>query len=167
MRTILACGLLIAFTFTSAYAQRAEPRSDLRGGMSSVVPADWTLQPPDPNWAGKRLTSPDGNAWLAVHEAAADRNVAAAMQAVAVADGEKVTYLRRGQSWIVVSGFKNDRIFYRKAMLACGSTRWHHIAFEYPARGKRTYDRFVTRASHALAAHRNDGCTPKMPRQPA
>jgi serine/threonine-protein kinase len=71
-----------------------------------------------------------------------------------------VTYRRRGQSWIVVSGFKGERIFYRKAMLACGDSVWHQIAFDYPAAEKHGYDRFVTRAEKALAAHRQDGCPP-------
>ena len=82
------------------------------------------------------------------------------MRSVAERDGERVTYRRRGQGWIVASGFNGDRIFYRKAMLACHDTVWHQIAFEYPAAQKLSYDRFVTRAEKALAAHRNDGCPP-------
>lgn len=160
MRILLVLGLLLGLTLTSAEAQRPGSRAE-REGLSSILPPDWKLQPPDPNWRGKRLTSPDGSGWLAVYEAPADKSVADHMKAVAFAEGERVTYLRRGSSWIVASGFKGDRIFYRKAMLACGDTRWHHVAFEYPAAQKRAYDRFVTRASHALGAHRNDGCNPK------
>jgi hypothetical protein len=163
MRTILLSALLIASTLPVANAQ--PPAGNVRGGIASVLPADWILAPRDPNWAGKRLTSPDGSAWLAVYETLADKNVAGFMDAVAFAQGDKVTYSRRGQSWIVASGFKGDRIFYRKAMLACGNTVWHHIAFEYPAAEKRTYDRFVTRAEKALAAHRNDGCPPGAARR--
>jgi hypothetical protein len=33
---------------------------------------------------------------------------------------ERITYERQGQTWIVASGYHGDRIFYRKAMLACG-----------------------------------------------
>jgi hypothetical protein len=40
--------------------------------------------------------------------------------------------LRRETDWLAVSGFKGDRIFYRKAVIACGGTVWHHIEFEYP-----------------------------------
>lgn len=60
----------------------------------------------------------------------------------------------------MVSGFKDDRIFYRKAMLACGNTSWHPIAFEYPAAEKRAFDRLVTRTSRALEIHEYDGCNP-------
>ena len=49
----------------------------------------------------------------------ADGDDAARMNPYASRDGERVTYHKRGGSWIVVSGFRGeDRIFYRKAMLA-------------------------------------------------
>ena len=89
----------------------------------------------------------------------ADGDDVARMNAYASRDGEKVTYHKRGGSWIVVSGFRgDDRIFYRKAMLACSNTRWHEIEFEYPAAQKLAYDRFVTQASQRLGAHRNEVC---------
>jgi hypothetical protein len=165
MRTICLVGLVAAFTLTAADARRLEPRSTdpQRQGIAAVVPPDWIVQPPDPNWHGKRLTSPDGGASLAVSEELAGKDVGAYMRSFAERDGERVTYLRRGQSWIVVSGFRDNRIFYRKAMLACADRSWHHIAFDYPAAEKRAYDRFVTLASRALATHRNEGCPTAAP----
>jgi len=65
---------------------------------------------------------------------------------------------REERTWIVVSGYIGDRIFYRKAMLACGGQVWHHLAFEYPAIQKRAFDLFVTRASYALQAYGQVGC---------
>jgi 1-aminocyclopropane-1-carboxylate deaminase/D-cysteine desulfhydrase-like pyridoxal-dependent ACC family enzyme len=59
----------------------------------------------------------------------------------------------------VVSGYTADnRIFYRKTMLACGGQKWHKLEFEYPASDKRAMDEFVTRASHALGAYSSAGC---------
>jgi len=162
MRTTCLVGLIAAFTVAAADARPLQPRSadSQRQGIASVLPPDWITQPPDPNWHGKRLTSPDGSASLAVSEELAAGDVAAYMRSFAERDGERVTYLRRGQNWIVVSGFRGNRIFYRKAMLACGNRSWHHISFDYPVTEKRAYDRFVTLASRALAAHRNEGCGP-------
>ncbi len=159
MQTICLVGLALALTLTAADAQTrsSDPQ---RQGIPAVLPPDWILQPPDPNWHGKRLTSPDGRASLAISEDLASTDIAAYMRSVAERDGERVTYQRRGQSWIVVSGFKGDHIFYRKAMLACGNRSWHHISFDYPAAETRAYDRFVTRTEKALAAHRQDGCPP-------
>ena len=65
-------------------------------------------------------------------------------------EGETVTYFRREPDWIAVSGFKAGRIFYRKAVLACGGKVWHHIEFEYPAALKRRMDPFVNRASYSI-----------------
>jgi hypothetical protein len=157
MRTISLAGLALALTFTTANAQ-TRSTDPQRQGIPAVLPSDWILQPTDPNGHRKYLTSPDGSASLTILEERADTNMASYMRSVAERGGERVTYRRRGQSWIVASGFKGDRIFYRKAMLACGDTVWHQIAFEYPAAEKRAYDRFVTRAEKALAAHRQDGC---------
>jgi serine/threonine-protein kinase len=154
----LALGLLLSLCLNPADARRRGAHRVGSGGIASVLPADWKLLPREPNWTGKRLASPDGRAWLAVYEAPARDSIAAYMDTVARVEGERITYLKRGSSWIVVSGYKGDRIFYRKAMLACANTRWHNIAFEYPAAEKLDYDAFVTRTSRALAAHRNDGC---------
>lgn len=157
MRTICLVGLLAAITLTAAEAQ-TQSSDPQRRGIPAVLPPDWIQQPTDPNEHRKLLTAPNGSASLAVLEERADTNMAAYMRSVAERDGERVTYRRRGRGWIVASGFKGDRIFYRKAMLACADTVWHQIAFDYPAAEKRAYDRFVTRAEKALAAHRNDGC---------
>jgi hypothetical protein len=130
-----------------------------RDGITAAIPAGWILLPPDPSRPGKQLVAPDGEGRLVVDVTPADGDYAARMNAYTSRDGEKITYHRRGGSWIVVSGFRGgDRIFYRKAMLACSNTRWHEIEFEYPAAQKRAYDRFVTQASHRLGAHRNEGC---------
>ena len=56
-------------------ALRGMPRA-VRGGaltLADVVPSGWQLQPPDPNWTGKRFISPDGSAWFAAYSIAADR----------------------------------------------------------------------------------------------
>ena len=157
MRTICLAGLVAAVALTAAHAQ-TRSNDPQRRGIPAVLPPDWILQPTDPNGHRKVLTSPDGSASLTILEERAGSNMAAYMRSVAERDGERVTYQRRGRGWIVASGFKGDRIFYRKAMLACGDAMWHQIAFDYPAAQKRAYDRFVTRAEKALAAHRNDGC---------
>ena len=98
-----------------------------------MVPPNWQLQAADPNWKGKRFLSPDGSSWLAVYSFPTEYEpISSHMQSVAFAEGETLTYLRGERDWIAVSGSKGDRIFYRKAIIACGGKAWHHIAFEYP-----------------------------------
>jgi hypothetical protein len=133
-----------------------------RPGVEALVPANWQLQPPDERWNGRRFVSPDGNAWFALYAAAADKEPRDEhIKKVAFAEGEELTYLRRESDWLVVSGFtdnKRDRIFYRKAVLACDGRIWRHVALEYPADQKQAFDALVTRATRALNAGDSADC---------
>jgi serine/threonine-protein kinase len=132
-----------------------------RRGVDALVPADWQLQPPDPRWSGQRFLSPEGNAWLALYSAPADTEPRDAhLKKVAFVEGEELSYLRREPDWLVVSGHKGERIFYRKAVLACGGQRWRHVAFEYPADQKGGFDQLVTRAARVLDGDGEDCATP-------
>src|SRR4029079_18238295 len=120
--------------------------------FQAIVPNSWTLLPRAPDSLGRRFISPSGDAWLwyfAVPVQAQGRPPTARGQA---------TYGARGRDWTVTSGYRGDRIFYRRAMLACNNTKWRQIEFEYPASEKRLFDRFVTRTSYALRAYQNAGC---------
>jgi len=120
---------------------------------AAAVPPGWRLMPPDPNWSGKRYLSPDGASWFATYASpVGDEAIGEHMKMVAFADGEEVTYLRGERGWIAVSGLKGDRIFYRKAVLACGGRLWRHVAFEYPAEAKRRMDRFAMHRAAELDA---------------
>jgi serine/threonine-protein kinase len=125
-----------------------------------LVPSDWQLQPPDPRWNGRRFISPDGKAWVAFYASPADHEpIAAHLKSVAFVDGEEITYLRGERDWIAISGVKGERVFYRKAVLACGGTKWHHAAFEYTADIKSSMDQIVSRSSRALESSRDYGCS--------
>ena len=79
------------------------------------------------------------------------------MQDLAGRAGETVTYQRRGASWIAVSGYRDDQIFYRKSNLACRGTRWHHIELQYPRSEKRRMDATVTAIARGMT-HYHDDC---------
>jgi hypothetical protein len=131
------------------------PRSARRGAptVADLIPPGWQQQSPDPNWTGKRFFSPDGNSWFAAYTApAVTRPTAEHMKEVAFAEGETITYLRGERSWLAVSGFKDSRIFYRRALLACAGRKWHHIAFEYPVEQKLRMDPFIELAGQILNA---------------
>jgi len=170
--------LVLAVTATTADARRRHHRDYIRHApvmmvmpdaaeaargkrgreAAGLVPRDWQLQPPDPNWQGRRYLAPDGNAWLALYSSNAANDAAARFKAVAFADGEEVTYLRGERDQLTVSGFKGDRIFYRKVALACGGTQWRHIALEYPAEAKTRFDRYVANVSRGFERIADDGC---------
>jgi hypothetical protein len=117
-----------------------------------IVPNSWTLLPRAPDTLGRRFISPSGDAWL-WYFAVPVR----AQGGPPIARGQ-ATYEARGSDWIVSSGYRGDRIFYRRAMLACNNTKWRQIEFEYPASEKRLFDSFVTRTSYALRVYKELGC---------
>jgi hypothetical protein len=126
---------------------------------ADVVPPNWQLQPADPNLNGKRFVSPDGSSWFVAYSfPTANETIASHMQSIAFVDGERLTYLRGEHGRIVASGSKADRIFYRKAIIACGGKVWHHIEFEYPIALKQQMDLFVARAAAVIDLAENDGC---------
>jgi hypothetical protein len=146
--TVTFLSLMIA----SAYISGSDAReSDVP--FRSIVPDTWTLLPRAPDSLGRRFVSPSGDAWLWYFAVPADRGAAGSP-----APAEQVTYQARGGDSIVTSGYRGDRIFYRRAMLACNNTKWRHIEFEYPAWEKRRFDSFVTRTSFALRTYKDVGC---------
>ena len=154
MRKGLLCTVSVALA-VCAQAKTPEKATDYH----SIVPSDWTLLREDPTSHERRFISPSGDAWLALYAEPADREpIQAHIAQVRQHENERITYEREEQTWIVVSGYIGDRIFYRKAMLACGGQVWHHLAFEYPAIQKRAFDLFVTRSSYALQAYGQVGC---------
>jgi hypothetical protein len=80
------------------------------------------------------------------------------MKIFAFVEGEETSYLRGGRNWIAVAGLKGDRMFYRKAALACSGKSWHHIAFEYPPNTRCGMEVFVNRASEMVDQSENVGC---------
>ena len=140
------------------------PMEAVRGararGDSNFIPADWKLQPADPNFSGRRYMAPDGSAWLALYSAEANKDaIASHLKSVAFADGEDVTYLRGARDWLAVSGLKGERVYYRKVVLACGGTTWRHMAFEYPVQAKPVIDRRVERAAAVFDRLAEESCS--------
>ena len=150
MRVASLTSLVLLATVTAPLAApyRIDSRHHQEGrpDAATLVPPDWRLQRDE-----QRYVSPDGSSWFAPHASSVGSEpIARHMDRIAGQEGETVTYFRREPDWIAVSGFKAGRIFYRKAVLACGGKIWHHIEFEYPAALKRRMDPFVNRASYSI-----------------
>jgi hypothetical protein len=129
-----------------------------RNDFRVIAPHDWTLFPPGKT-NDRRFVSPRRDAWLSLYASHVRGSVSSHFHQWGVNAGDRVTYERQGQGWNVVSGYTADnRIFYRKTMLACGGQQWHNLEFEYAASDKPAMDEFVKRASYALEAYRSVGC---------
>lgn len=157
IRLLACCALLLLLPASAVKAQHD------RGGAydyRSIIPPDWTTTRPRQDV--RRFISPDRSAWLSLYAVPVGReSVRDHIEGLKRHFGPGVvTYERGGKTWLVLSGFKGSRIFYRKAMLACGGRAWHYLEFQYPRSEKRAFDEFVTRASDALKAYSNAGCSP-------
>jgi hypothetical protein len=142
------------------------PSSSPRSGPGIRVlgrpfpPPDWQLQPVDPQHTGRRYRSPDGAASLAFYASRAGRESASEhLKSIAFVDGEDVLRLAGTQGELVVTGTKQQRMFVRKARLACGGRDWHHVVVEFPISAQRDYARVVEQALGALDRADDDGCT--------
>jgi len=141
MRRFKRLGTVAGLSFIVALSYSVADARELDVPFRAIVPNSWTLLPRAPDSLGRRFTSPSGDAWLwyfAVPVQSQGRPP--------TARGE-LTYQARGGDWTVTSGYRGDRIYYRRAMLACHNTKWRQIEFEYPASEKRLFDSFVTRTS--------------------
>ena len=144
--TLLILLATVSAPLAAPYPIDSRHHQEGRPDAATLVPPDWRLQRDE-----QRYVSPDGSSWFAPHASpVGSEPIARHMDRIARQEGETVTYFRREPDWIAVSGFKAGRIFYRKAVLACGGKVWHHIEFEYPAALKRRMDPFVNRASYSI-----------------
>jgi hypothetical protein len=137
------------------------PPASSHDSTGGVIPPDWKKQSSlgSPTLNGGRFVSPDGSASFDFYTTVAhDQPITEHMKSFAFGNGDEITSLAGERTWIAASGFKNDRLFFRKAALACGGDRWHHIAFEYPANAKRSMQDFVRRAVEMLDSSQNEGC---------
>ena len=105
--------------------------------------------------------SPDGSSWFAAYSSpVADEPVAAHMDTVVTQQGEGVTYLRRERDWLAVSGLKGGRIFYRKAVIACGGNMWPTLSNSRP----RGSDKWICLSRLRAAGYSNNAIV-KFPPQ--
>jgi len=146
--------LVLALEFADASGARAEAlrayHND-RFGTSADVPADWRPEPSPENNDGRVFTSPDGNAQAIVSGSYSvlprDEEFRIRLEPN---DGETIQFRRSGRNWVVVSGVKDEKIFYRKSLLSCRDTIWNSVSLEYPAAGKKKYDALVAHVSASL-----------------
>ncbi len=147
MRTLTIAMFAVVAAAAPAEAQR----------RPSLIPPGWNELQLDPDTKSRKFVSPDGRAWLITNGSRAQPDLERDIGEVAHRQGEVITYKRRGRSWIAVSGYAGEQIFYRKSHLACDGRRWHHIEFRYPARHKARMDTTVTSIARRMTLY-NDAC---------
>jgi hypothetical protein len=56
---------------------------------------------------------------------------------------DAMTYVPRGRTWFVISGYRDDDIYYEKAMFSCAGSVVNVFAITYPQGLRRQYDPVV------------------------
>jgi serine/threonine-protein kinase len=147
----LVLGLILAALPAAASAENWRTYHNTRFGMTADYPTGWTMGAEPENNDGRIFISPDESATITISGIRALNGREAEMSERARGgDGETITYAKRGPNWIVRSGVKGDRIFYRKAILSCGDSLWNDLTIEYRAADKAKYDPLVAHAAASL-----------------
>lgn len=119
----------------------------------NFVPRDWKRVDAQSNRNAVQFRSPDGQAALIMRDLRA--SAVSPLEVIQPRRGEEVTYRARRQDWWVLSGYRGDDIFYRRASFACDHRRIHVIELAYPRYLKRQFDPIVTSISHRLEGYRD------------
>ena len=53
---------------------------------------------------------------------------------------DEQTYMPRGRSWFVISGYRGDTIYYEKVMFSCAGQVVNVLAISYPKEARSLYD---------------------------
>jgi serine/threonine-protein kinase len=153
LRAGILCAAIAAYAALPACADSWRSYHNTRFGATAAVPADWTMGPPPENDDGRVFISPDKRAQITISGIRALDSVQEEMAGQAKPfDGETISYLKRGNGWLVASGTKGEEIFYRKSILTCHNTILNHIYILYPKSDKAKYDKLVAHVSASLHA---------------
>jgi hypothetical protein len=152
---VLAGLLLITFAWEAA-AETWKVYANARYGTVAEYPADRFRpgRPPD-NGDGQRFMARDG-AELAIFGGFNIDNYTLGTYEQFLRSGssdyQNVTYRTTGENWLVLSGYRDDSIFYEKYIFAKGKDVdvIHGLVVTYPRAAKAVYDPIVARMAQSL-----------------
>jgi hypothetical protein len=70
---------------------------------------------------------------------------------------DNITYEPRGRSWFVVSGYREDKIFYQKVLFSCGGSVVSLLAISYPIAARKMFDQVVEQMEDTFGPARSCG----------
>ena len=123
-----------------------------RFGTSFAFPADiFTPSAPPENGDGRRFVAEDATLEVYAWHNIDDENARTLKRRLVGSDGyTDVTYSPSGRSWLVLSGYRGDNIFYEKYFFR-GDTV-HGFGIEFPAGEKPYYAPIIERIENSFHA---------------
>jgi hypothetical protein len=132
---------------TNQLAQVCRPRNGRCRGPNAIFIED--AGKPEKGY-GRRFLTPDGRANLTVQSVPNDAGDSPAAFLASKNPPSNIVYQRIAPRFFVVSGFRNENIWYNRCNLA--GRYINCVPINYPAAEKRKWDSVVTRISNTLAA---------------
>jgi len=159
-RTTLLLAFIAILLAGGARAESWRNYHNERFGTTADAPANWTMGSEPENDDGRVFTSPDEHAQITISGIFADADANGELASrLEPRQGETITFKKRQGKWVVASGTKGDRIFYRKTLLSCDDAVANDLLIEYPAAEKEKYDALVAHVAASLRPGRGYGVT--------
>ena len=123
-----------------------------RFGTSFVFPAEvFTPEAPPENGDGRRFVAPDAALEIYAWHNTDGENAGSLKRRLIGTEGyEDVTYSPSGRSWLVISGYRGDNIFYEKYFFRGDLV--HGFGMEFPREEKPRYAPIVERIEDSFQA---------------
>jgi hypothetical protein len=148
----------------AASAKAPTPISSAREGLSQsktsdLVPAGWSLDPPDSFWKGQRYRSPKKDATLLLYSTSAlGERFDQHWKDFAFRPEEDLRQLLRGHAWVTATGTVGTQSFYRKAVFNCRERAWVHIELVFQNEARALLEPVIERVSTPFDSNSID-CT--------
>ena len=162
LRSIVAAAALSAFMLGAASADQFLPHGDGwhtyvndRFGMRFDIPADFAPADPPQNGDGRSFEKGDASLYIfASHNSEGDTPRSFKGQLIGTEGYEHITYSPSGSTWLVISGFRGDRIFYEKYFFHDGVIS--AFGMDFPKEDKPIYAPIIERIEDSFEAGRSD-----------
>ena len=144
VQLLLLIGVFVAFSSIVSAQQKYSTYSNDRFFFSIDYPADLTMQPPPDNDDGRTFLSADKQVEMQVwgEYNAASRTLQERYERDLKGFTEKPSYMVAKRDWYVISGAKDDKVFYEKVLIRRRGDVDIFFTFtiEYPASEKAKFD---------------------------
>ncbi|WP_244487935.1 hypothetical protein [Aureimonas sp. Leaf454] len=154
MRISLALAAALSMAMSVPAAARDVTYRNERFGTVATFPSEAFREAlPEPTNGDGRAWRSDNGAELFIYARAnAGGETPASIVRDRAAD-DTVTYRRAGDRWVVVSGFRDGKIFYERYIFRGDVI--HSVAIRYPPNLRKTYDRLVGPITKTLRVDRS------------
>ena len=123
-------------------------------GMQFDIPVDFRPAPPPEDGGGRSFDKGNASIYIFASQNADGDTPASFLKQMASTEGyENVTYSPAGRSWLVISGFRGERIFYEKYFFRDGLIS--AFGMDFPKEDKPLYAPVIERIEESFKAGRS------------